>query len=212
MGRFAYISLPNLNNHLAAHQEPNYFVREHLLNQTPLYCCHICYPLSTSEDLSIQFQNFWNWISYHYLAQSYTSATLYLFENSLIPQHNFELHSTVKSLLESIIFEHKPTTFQDLFWQTTSHQSYSDNWSLQVLQEEEELTQTRFENDLFETTPSETSTSSSTRSTVNTPQLDTMDAVTNNLLQALQDIQLSLNRRPIANLPEFKGNFQDPNG
>src|SRR3954469_16710276 len=117
MGRFAYISLPLLNNHLAAHQEIDYFVQENLLDQYPLYCCHICYPLSVGENLSIQFQNFWNWISYHHLAQSYTLATLYFFENSLILQHDFELHTQLRNLLESIVFDNKPTTFEDLFWQ-----------------------------------------------------------------------------------------------
>ena len=185
MGRFAYISLPLLNNHLAAHQEIDYFVRENLLDQYPLYCCHIYYPLSVSENLSIQFQNFWNWISYHHLARSYTLATLYFFENSLILQHDFKLHTQLQNLLESIVFDNKPTTFEDLFWQVKSSQLHSENWSLQIFQEEEELVQTRFENDLFDTTLFGSYSRSPNESITSLPNLDTMDTVANNLLVAL---------------------------
>ena len=194
MGKFAYISLPLLNNHLAAHQEIDYFVRETLLDQYPLYCCHSCYPISSGENLSIQFQNFWNWISYHHLAQSFSLSTLYFFEYSLVLQDNFSLHTLLRNLLESIIFDSKPTTFEDLFWQTKSQQLHSDNWSLQVLQEEEELTQTQLENDLFDTTSSGSYSRPSSRSSTNTPNLATMDIAAPNILAALQSIQASLNR------------------
>lgn len=75
MGEFVY-STQNLQQHLQAHQEEDPETREDLLDQYPIYYCQDCFPFQEDTLVSIQFYNFWTWITTEHNATDLTSYTI----------------------------------------------------------------------------------------------------------------------------------------
>src|SRR4051812_45036901 len=205
MGAYLFNLETLVNNHINTYYISDIEQRENLLDNYPIYCYPYCYPLLTNS-ISIEFQNFWNWIVNSYSAQTYNRATVEFFSLYTSTINILEQYNYLENLIRSIIFLQKPCAFETLFREIHTVTEETANWLLQKDPDLEEATQTRNELNLFETT-SEDETSSN--HSINT-MAGTMDANANAILASLQAIQSSLGRRTIVSIPVFKGDLQDP--
>lgn len=206
MGGYLFNSEHIVNQHILAHQVQDFEQRELLLDHLTLYCCPFCYSFSSTE-VTIEFQNFWNWIANFHFAQTYNRATFEFFQ---LYQQTLDISSKflfLENLIRSILFVQSPGSFESIFFAIQTATEESANWFIAL--QPVELAQTRVENKLFETTSDEESISTVSSSSTQ-PIVSTMDQNATAILAALQAIQGSLGRRNVATLPIFKGDLQDP--
>ena len=104
MGNFIY-SIQHLEQHLQAHQEEDPETRENLLDQYPSYYCQDCFLFQEDTLVSIQFYNFWTWITTEYHAIDLTSYTIRSFEFLLEAEREYNKKLHFSYLLHSIIFK-----------------------------------------------------------------------------------------------------------
>ena len=151
MGDFVY-STQHLEQHLQAHQEEDPETRENLLDQYPIYYCQDCFPFQEDTLVSIQFYNFWTWITTEHNAIDLTSYPIWSFEFLLEVEreYNKKLHSSY--LLHSIIFGQQPDSFEILQRYLLDLTEDTNNWEFAFEPPAREPTQTVQENSLFDIT------------------------------------------------------------
>ncbi|KAG9284307.1 hypothetical protein G9A89_007462 [Geosiphon pyriformis] len=195
MGDYSYLPQQSEEHFVAHNRNDLDFIELNLLPS-----CLICFPIE--EQSSRQFQDFWNWFLNEHSAETYTTYTIYYFDQAYFEDNFEERNNSINQLLYSIIFEQQPPDFEYLNYQThiwiAAHQS-----TVTSLETEKKSYQTAPIFDLF------LSESEHFTQTV-TPEPMAQDPMQANILAALQDIQTALGQRNNTPLPLFRGDAQDP--
>ncbi|KAG9284310.1 hypothetical protein G9A89_007465 [Geosiphon pyriformis] len=192
-----YLYLPQQSEeHFAVHNRNDL----DFIELNPLLSCLICFPIEKQS--SRQFQDFWNWFLNEHSAETYTTYTIYYFDQAYFEDNFEERNNSINQLLYSTTFEQQPPDFKYLNHQIhiwiAAHQS-----TVTFLETEKESYQIAPIFDLF------LSESEHFTQTV-TPEPMAQNPMQANILAALQGIQTALEQKNNTPLPLFRGDAQDP--